>query len=52
MNEKVQFWNMFALYQPPEQEAALFAQAAVRAAQIDPVKRMLRRPFALPRSIR
>ncbi len=39
MNEKVQFWNMFALYQPPEQEAALFAQAAVRAAQIDPVKR-------------
>ena len=39
MNEKVQFWNMFALYQPPEQEAMLFAQAAVRAAQIDPVKR-------------
>ena len=41
MNEKVQFWNMFALYQPPEQEAALFAQAAVRAAQIDPVKRIV-----------
>ncbi len=35
MTENVLFLNMFALYQPPESEALLLAQAAIRAAQID-----------------
>ena len=41
MKDHVLFLNMFALYQPPESEAQLLAQAAVRDAQIDAHKRTI-----------
>ena len=39
MKENVLFLNMFALYEPPEPVEKLLAQAAIRAAQIDPDRR-------------
>ncbi len=39
MMDNVLFLNMFSLYRPPESEAQLLAQAAIRAAQIDTHKR-------------
>ena len=39
MKENVLFLNMFALYTPPEPVDSLLAQAAIRAARIDPERR-------------
>jgi len=39
MKENILFLNMFALYTPPEPVESLLAQAAIRAAQIDPDRR-------------
>ena len=52
MKENVLFLNMFALYTPPEPVERLLAQAAIRAAQIDPDRRWvgveLDCPFYIP----
>ena len=42
MMEDVLFLNMFALYTPPEPVENLLAQAAIRAAEIDPDRRWVR----------
>ena len=39
MKENIPFLNMFTLYEPPGKTAKLLAQAAIRAAQIDPDRR-------------
>jgi len=41
MKDNVLFLNMFALYEPPESAVKLLAQAAIRAAELDPAERRI-----------
>ena len=40
-NENPLFLNMFSAYEPPEELRAVLSQAAVAAADIDPVRRSI-----------
>ena len=51
MNETVFFLNMFSAYQPPEHLQPVLSQAAVAAAEIDPVSRRIAMTVRLPEYI-
>ena len=51
MNETVFFLNMFSAYQPPEHLQPVLSQAAVAAAEIDPVSRRIAVTVRLPEYI-